>query len=93
MKHLGFKVKKTIVDGVHCSLLHVRSRFLFDEEEEWKKYMLDVSRGTMWESNFKAFLTGEECELEDIPEETKEEIGRDARVFLDTEKGVWYGDN
>lgn len=85
MKHLGFKVRNTAIDGFKCSLLHVRSRFLFRKEEDWKTYMLNVSQGTMWESNFRAFLLGEDEVQEDIPQETKEEILSDAVVFLDTE--------
>jgi hypothetical protein len=88
MKHLGFKVRDTVVGGVKCKLLYVRSRFLFKEEVDWKDYMLDVSKGTMWEPNFRAFLLGENVEQEDIPMETKEEILDSASVFLDTEKGV-----
>lgn len=87
MKHLGFRVHNTLVDGAKCTLLCVRSRFLFKTEEEWKRYMLDVSRDTMWEQNFRAFLLGEDTEQEDISHDIKEEILDDARVFLDTEKG------
>ena len=85
MKHLGFKVRETVVDGFKCSLLRVRSRFLFKNEKDWKDYMLEVSRGTMWEANFRAFLLGEDEEQEDIPSDIKEEILSDASVFLDTE--------
>lgn len=85
MKHLGFKVRHSEVDGYKCSLLYVRSRFLFKNESDWKKYMLDVSEGTMWEPNFRAFLLGEDVEQEDIPVETKEEILDSASIFLDTE--------
>ena len=87
MKHLGFKVRNTVIDGFKCSLLFVRSRFLFKKEEDWKQFMLDVSNGTMWENNFRAFLLDEDVEQEDISEETKEEILSDATVFLDTERG------
>ena len=88
MKHLGFKICNTVIDGYKCSLLHVRSRFLFKNENEWKEYMLDVSRETIWEMNFRAFLLGEDSEQEDISSETKEEILSDAIMFLDTENGV-----
>lgn len=87
MKHLGFKVRDSIVGGAKCKLLYVRSRFLFKEESGWRDYMLDVSKGTMWEPNFRAFLLGENVEQEDIPMKTKEEILDSASVFLDTEKG------
>lgn len=85
MKHLGFKVKNTVIDGIKCSLLHARSQFLFRDVDTWKKYMLDISRGTMWEANFRAFLLGEDTEQSDIPQETKDEILSDAVTFLDTE--------
>jgi hypothetical protein len=86
MKHLGFRVRNTEVDGFKCSLLYVRSRFLFKNESDWKEYMLDVSKDTMWEENFRAFLLGEDTVQEDVPSEIKEEILDSATVFLDTEK-------
>lgn len=88
MKHLGFKVRNTVVDGFKCSLLYVRSRFLFKNESDWKEYMLDVSKGTLWEPNFRAFLLGEDTEQEEVPREIKEEIMDSATLFLDTEKGL-----
>ena len=88
MKHLGFKVRNTVVDGFKCSLLYVRSRFLFKNESDWKEYMLDVSKDTLWEPNFRAFLLGEDTEQEEVPIEIKEEIMDSATLFLDTEKGV-----
>lgn len=92
MKHLGFKVRNTVVDGYKCSLLYVRSRFLFKDENDWRDYMLSISKGTIWEPNFRAFLLDEDVEQEDIPEETKEEILDSATLFLDTEKDN-KGDN
>jgi hypothetical protein len=88
MKHLGFKVRNGEVDGYKCSFLYVRSRYLFKSESDWKEYMLDVSKDTMWEENFRAFLLGEDVEQEDIPNEIKEEILDSATVFLDTEKDI-----
>lgn len=88
MKHLGFRVKHGIIDGTKGTYLYIRSRYLFKTENEWRDFMLDVSKDTMWEPNFRAFLLGEEVEQEDIPTETKEEILDSASVFLDTEKGV-----
>jgi hypothetical protein len=88
MKHLGFRVRNTEVDGFKCSLLYVRSRFLFKNESDWKEYMLDVSKDTMWEENFRAFLLGEDTVQEDVPSEIKEEILDSATVFLDTEKDL-----
>ena len=41
-------------------------------ESDWKEYMLDVSKDTMWEENLAFFL--EKIEQEDIPSEIKEEI-------------------
>ena len=88
MKHLGFRVRNTEVDGFKCSLLYVKSRYLFKNESDWKEYMLDVSEGTMWAPNFRAFLLGEDVEKEEVPSEIKEEIMDSATLFLDTEKGV-----
>ena len=88
MKHLGFRVRNTEVDGFKCSLLYVKSRYLFKNESDWKEYMLDVSEGTMWAPNFRAFLLGEDVEQEEVPSEIKEEIMDSATLFLDTEKGV-----
>lgn len=93
MKHLGFKVRIGLVDGTKCSLLYIRSRYLFKNESEWKEFMLDVSKDTVWEPNFRAFLLDEDIVQEDIPREIKEEITDSASVFLDTEKGDNYGDN
>lgn len=88
MKHLGFRVRNTEVDGFKCSLLYVKSRYLFKNESDWKEYMLDVSEGTIWAPNFRAFLLGEDVEQEEVPSEIKEEIMDSATLFLDTEKGV-----
>lgn len=88
MKHLGFRVRNTEVDGFKCSLLYVRSRFLFKNESDWKEYMLYVSKDTLWEPNFRAFLLGEDTVQEDVPSEIKEEILDSATVFLDTEKEI-----
>ena len=85
MKHLGFKVRNGEVDGYKCSFLYVRSRYLFKSESDWREYMLDISKDTMWEENFRAFLLGEDTVQEDIPNEIKEEILDSATVFLDTE--------
>ena len=85
MKHLGFRVRNTEVDGFKCSLLYVKSRYLFKNESDWKEYMLDVSEGTMWAPNFRAFLLGEDVEQEEVPSEIKEEIMDSATLFLDTE--------
>jgi hypothetical protein len=88
LRHLGFKSRSYKVDGNHINLMSCRSRFLFKNESDWEKYLLDVSKGTMWEENFRAFLLGEDVEQEDIPSEIKEEIMDSATVFLDTEKNI-----
>ena len=85
MKHLGFKGKQRDIDGSKIKLMYARSRFLFKEEREWKDFLLSVSKGTMWEENFKAFLLGDNEVQEDISDIEKEEILHDAAVFLDTE--------
>jgi hypothetical protein len=86
MKHLGFKGKQRDIDGSKIKLMYARSRFLFKEEREWKDFLLDISKGTMWQENFKAFLLGDNEVQEDISDIEKEEILHDAAVFLDTEK-------
>lgn len=86
MKHLGFKSKHAVVDRQQMQLMFARSRFLFKAEEDWKNFLLDVSSGSMWEENFKAFLLGDNEEQEELSEVEKEEILQDAAVFLDTEK-------
>lgn len=86
MRHLGFRHKHKDINGTKTGLLYARSRFLFREEQEWKDFLLDVSKGTMWEENFKAFLLGADEVQEDILDYEKEEIQHDAAVFLDTEK-------
>ena len=87
MKHLGFKVRNTVIDGYKCSLLYVHSQYLFKNRESWKDYMLAISKGTMWEGNFRAFLLGDNEDVqEDISDELKDEIKDSALCFLDTEK-------
>lgn len=86
MKHLGFKGKHAVIDRVQMQLMFARSRFLFKGEQEWKDFLLTISKGTMWEENFKAFLLGDNEVQEDISDMEKEEILHDAAVFLDTEK-------
>ena len=90
MRHLGFRGRKKSLDGIERVVLVCRSRFLFKDEEDWKDYMLNVSKGTIWEENFRAFLIGDDELQEDIQDVEKEEILHDAAVFLDTEanKGV-----
>ena len=87
LRHLGFKSRSYKVDGNHINLMSCRSRFLFKNESDWEKYLLDVSKDTMWESNFRAFLLNDDIEQEDISEKEKNEIISDAVVFLDTERG------
>ena len=87
MKHLGFKGKQRDIDGSKIKLMYARSRFLFKEEREWKDFLLSVSKGTMWEENFKAFLLGDnEVQGRIYQILKKKEILHDAAVFLDTEK-------
>lgn len=57
----------------------MRMEFLFDDRDTWKEYMLHVSKDTMWEQNFRAFLTDGPSGAEPLDE--------DAAIFLDTEKG------
>lgn len=86
LRHLGFRGKNRSIDGINRNLWYVRSEYMFDSRVEWKDYMLSVSSGTAWESNFKAFLdepVGKEDELSD---EIKDAIDADAALYLDTEK-------
>ena len=85
MKHLGFKGKQRDIDGSKTKLMYARSRFLFKGEQEWKDFLLDVSKNTMWEENFKAFLLGDNEVQEEISDIEREEVLNDAAVFLDTE--------
>ena len=85
MKHLGFKGKQRDIDGSKTKLMYARSRFLFKGEQEWKDFLLDVSKNTIWEENFKAFLLGDNEVQEEISDIEREEVLNDAAVFLDTE--------
>lgn len=87
LRHLGFKGKHRSIDGIDRTLWFVRVEFLFDDRESWKRYMLAVSEGTSWELNFKAFLEDGDSGIEPLSEELKDEIDKDAAIFLDTEKG------
>lgn len=87
LRHLGFKGKHRSIDGIDRTLWFVRVEFLFDDRESWKRYMLSVSEGTSWELNFKAFLEDGDSGIEPLSEELKDEIDKDAAIFLDTEKG------
>lgn len=86
LRHLGFKGKHRSIDGIDRTLWFVRVEFLFDDRESWKRYMLSVSEGTSWELNFKAFLEDGDSGIEPLSEELKDEIDKDAAIFLDTEK-------
>lgn len=88
LRHLGFKGKKRMLDGTNKSLWYVRTRFMFRTEEEWKNYMLDISAGTVWEDNFRAFLTDDDTEKAGLDTATKEQINSDALVFIDTERNA-----
>lgn len=87
LRHLGFRGKNRSIDGVERVLWYMRTEFLFDDRETWKEYMLHVSEDTMWEQNFRAFLTDGPSGAEPLDEDTLEEIDEDAAIFLDTEKG------
>lgn len=88
MRHLGFKSKQKDIDGTKTGILYCRSRFLFKAEQDWKDFLLDISKGTMWEENFKAFLLGDNSVQEDISDIEKKEILDDVAVFLDTERSL-----
>lgn len=87
LRHLGFRGKKRSIDGVDRTLLFVRTEFIFDRREDWVKYMLDVSKGTMWEGNFRAFLLDEPSGIQPLDDEDAAEMDEKAALFLDTERG------
>ena len=86
MKHLGFRGRRRAVEGQEYTLLFARSRFLFRTDEEWSQFLLDVSKGTMWEENFRAFLVDDAHAENMISKEVEEDIINDSAIFLDTEK-------
>lgn len=88
LRHLGFRGKFRSVDGIERTLWYVRCRYLFDDDESWSEYMLDVSKDTVWEGNFRAFLTDEDSGVPELDEDTLEMIDKDAAVFLDTERRI-----
>ena len=88
MKHLGFKGRRRAIEGQEYTLLFARSRFLFRTDEEWSQFLLDVSRGTMWEENFRAFLVENAHAENMISKEVEEDIINDSAIFLDTEVNI-----
>lgn len=91
LKHLGFKKLRKQLDYINCSVWYLRSEFMFPDKEDWKQYLLKISKDTMWQENFEAMLlednenTNDEISPEDI-----EEIENDASIYLDTSKGDLY---
>jgi len=86
LKHLGFRGRRKAIEGVDRTLLFARSRFLFRTDEDWTTFMLKVSKDTIWEDNFKAFLLGDTQTESTVEEATREEIMQDVALYLDTEK-------
>jgi hypothetical protein len=64
---------------------------MFPDKEDWKRYLLNITKDTMWQENLEAMLlednedTNDEISLEDM-----EEIENDASIYLDTSKGDLY---
>lgn len=85
MRHLGFRSKHAVVDRKQMQLMFARSRFLFKAEKDWKQFLLDVSKDSVWEENFKAYLLGEDVEQPELESAVAEEVEHDALVYLNTE--------
>lgn len=86
IRHLGFKGMNRSIDGLRARLWKVRGEYLFKTRTEWERYLLEMSEGTPWESNFKAFILGDADSPPPIEESLEEEIKADAALYLDTEE-------
>lgn len=86
IKHLGFKGMNRNLDGLRARLWKVRGEYLFKTRTEWERYLLEMSKGTPWESNFKAFILGDADSPPPLEESLKDEIKADAALYLDTEE-------
>lgn len=84
--HLGFRGRRVDVDEVRKRFWYARSEYLFDDREDWKEYMLEVSKGTIWEGNFRAFLLEDGEPAPPLAEEDEEAAAEMAAVYLDTEE-------
>ena len=64
---------------------------MFPDKEDWKQYLLKISKDTMWQENFEAMLLEDNEDTNDeISPEDIEEIENDASIYLDTSKGDLY---
>ena len=91
LKHLGFKKLRKQLNYINCSVWYLRSEFMFPDKEDWKQYLLKISRDTMWQENFEAMLLEDNEDTNDeISPEDIEEIENDASIYLDTSKGDLY---
>ena len=91
LKHLGFKKLRKQLDYINCSVWYLRSEFMFPDKEDWKQYLLKISKDTMWQENFEAMLLEDNEDTNDeISPEDIEEIENDASIYLDTSKGDLY---
>lgn len=86
IRHLGFKGMNRSIDGLRARLWKVRGEYLFKTRTEWERYLLEMSEGTPWESNFKAFILGDAESPPPLEESLEEEIKADAALYLDTEE-------
>lgn len=86
IKHLGFKGMSRNIDGLRARLWKVRGEYLFKNRTEWEAYLLEMSKGTPWESNFKAFILGDAESPPPLENSLEEEIKADAALYLDTEE-------
>jgi hypothetical protein len=69
----------------------MRSEFMFPDKEDWKRYLLNITKDTMWQENLKAMLLEDNEDTNDeISPEDIEEIENDASIYLDTSKGDLY---
>jgi hypothetical protein len=64
---------------------------MFPDKEDWKRYLLNITKDTMWQENLEAMLLEDNEDTNDeISPEDIEEIENDASIYLDTSKGDLY---
>ena len=64
---------------------------MFPDKEDWKHYLLNITKDTMWQENLEAMLLEDNEDTNDeISPEDIEEIENDASIYLDTSKGDLY---
>lgn len=90
LRSVGFRCGERSIEREGKSVWYMRLSDLITDEKKWNEFVIDVSRGTIWEENIDAYIdeSTEESTVNfnDISDREKEAIEQDALIYLDTEK-------